>query len=745
MPLDLGQTSSADHARKRTRPVVSCLRCREKKLKCDRVTPCENCIKAGCPTGCAFQDGLGNAPKRVRLESGAMSTDSSDRNLTLRSDTGLGIIEDLQQRVRRMEDLFSIRSEAQLAGTNGMVLDRADAPEVAPPLSARPYLGTLGVKGSRTRYHGHNHRISLLRQCEEARNFLVKNCSNGTPILRLFKEIQFIQRKSGRSVNSSESVSEPDSSELEELKRSLPPRNVCDLLVDLYTANFEQTFRILHVPTFRRQYAEFWNDVNGGDQLPLALVPQLTAVLAISLSLVDEGFKRSNSDICDYLHSPAVHLVRAWLQKLSRKQRTDYSILQTEVLVTLARQLSGEQPEDTWQATSSLVRTAMVMGLHLDLSNYTNLSAFQRELRRRLWITVVEMELQSSIAAGMPSTIPDIDFGPLTPTNINDSDYDESMIELPPGRPLSEMTDALAQIVLAGSLSIRVQAISLVQKGPLREATPSSLGQELKGFLQQIPPVLKIAPSPQPTDTPANWLTRVLLDLYIRRPLLFLHRLEIKQDCPMPACLNACLESSLSILSYLDYFDPTVSDLDSSNLTAYWNMLHRFCANDILQAALSVCDYMKRAPSPWPTHTKASLSRTVENALDGLTRTIDQPGSNMKDVLLLSVVLQQVRARGSDETRTQQVRQGVMKVLSACRQHLLSSWTEYPFDHVAGHVSVPPTGPTVLPTVDGAYTPNSLPFPDLTDYSALATEFSHFMDGPLDFDDGSFGDFFANF
>lgn len=34
-----------DTSRKRPRPVVSCLRCREKKLKCDRLSPCQNCTK----------------------------------------------------------------------------------------------------------------------------------------------------------------------------------------------------------------------------------------------------------------------------------------------------------------------------------------------------------------------------------------------------------------------------------------------------------------------------------------------------------------------------------------------------------------------------------------------------------------------------------------------------------------------------------------------------------------------------
>lgn len=44
-----------ESSRKRPRPVVSCLRCREKKLKCDRLSPCQNCTKLpGGLTECTY-------------------------------------------------------------------------------------------------------------------------------------------------------------------------------------------------------------------------------------------------------------------------------------------------------------------------------------------------------------------------------------------------------------------------------------------------------------------------------------------------------------------------------------------------------------------------------------------------------------------------------------------------------------------------------------------------------------------
>ncbi|KAL5341960.1 hypothetical protein BJX70DRAFT_11508 [Aspergillus crustosus] len=769
-PSDLGQTSSADRTRKRPRPVISCLRCREKKLKCDRVTPCQNCVKAECPSTCAFQNGVGSASKRVRSEVDELGTLASVANPPMsgiRSENE--IIEDLERRLRKVEGLLAIRPEAPAPApattttTGEGSAHRQEVDRVGPSGSARPYLGTLAVKGTRTRYHGQHHRVTLLHQSGEAKAFLKKNCHSDSPVFRLFKEIQFIQRKSNIPGNSPESVSEPESSpELQELKRLLPPRHVCDLLVDLYLANFERTFRILHVPTFRRQYAEFCNDVNLDESQSLALLPQVTAVLVIGLSLVDRDFKNRNAEPCKYLQKPAIHLLRAWLQKATRKQRTDPSTLQTEVLVTLARQLRAEQPEELWQATGAMVRMAMVMGLHLDLSTCTNLSAFQRELRRRLWVTVVEMELQASIAAGMPSSIPDIDFGPVPPTNIDDTDFDESTADLPAGKPWGIMTDASTQMVLANSLPIRLKTASLAQRNSLDpDSTAATLSLQLQACLYQVPMILKLGPSTMPSDEPAALLNRILLDLFVRRSLFQLQRLALQQtDEPTVSQRNASFETAIWILDYQDRLDPKRSHLTSSTLTPCWNLLHVFCRNDFLQTALNVCEFMKVAPLPWPSpHTEEDLPQDMEHALDGLTRNFDQPGSNMKDVLLLSVALQHVRARGSDEAKTQKVQQGVIKAFTACRQQLLSALSEnslaqhptlhqtYPNPEIAHPPDFSGIQPPMLPIENGAYVPGFLPqVPDfLGDSSLLANEFSDFLNGPFDMEDGAFNEFFANF
>src|SRR5687767_10749134 len=63
-----------------------------------------------------------------------------------------------------------------------------------------------------------------------------------------------------------------------DLLRPIPPRDTCDQAVGCYLRTFEQIFRILHIPSFRGEYEEFWNNPNGS---PTAFVLKLALVIAL--------------------------------------------------------------------------------------------------------------------------------------------------------------------------------------------------------------------------------------------------------------------------------------------------------------------------------------------------------------------------------------------------------------------------------------------------------------------------------
>lgn len=124
------------YPRKRPRPVVSCLRCRDKKLKCDRSSPCENCVKGQVADSCTYQRGLNTSSK----EAPSVSTVTTDA------------VENLQARLAKVEELLGIHGGRQPVSGGSAEDAKAHA------------IGTVVVKGSRSIFRGQNDRTTLLNQ-----------------------------------------------------------------------------------------------------------------------------------------------------------------------------------------------------------------------------------------------------------------------------------------------------------------------------------------------------------------------------------------------------------------------------------------------------------------------------------------------------------------------------------------------------------------------------------------------------
>lgn len=179
-----GGNDQVQSSQKRPRPVLSCLECRRKKLKCDRLLPCKQCDKAGVSAQCKYNRHLESqsqvqltdesdlerdqrAWKTARPEQRSSSHRQGDSSMEHASSSSsgvvskkqIGVIEDLQYRVNQLERLSSGRSQSPaLAQQN----DSGYAEQGS--RSSPNYMGVLSVKGSRSRYHGLNHKITLLQQ-----------------------------------------------------------------------------------------------------------------------------------------------------------------------------------------------------------------------------------------------------------------------------------------------------------------------------------------------------------------------------------------------------------------------------------------------------------------------------------------------------------------------------------------------------------------------------------------------------
>ena len=77
-------------------------------------------------------------------------------------------------------------------------------------------------------------------------------------------------------------------------KADLPPKYVADKPVDCYLRTTETIYRILHVPTLRRDYEALWVSDTEPDTVFLV---QLKLVLAIGATTYDEQFSLRASAI----------------------------------------------------------------------------------------------------------------------------------------------------------------------------------------------------------------------------------------------------------------------------------------------------------------------------------------------------------------------------------------------------------------------------------------------------------------
>jgi hypothetical protein len=137
----------AASSRKRPRPVVSCLRCRDKKLRCDRTAPCENCVKASTANACTYN------------QTGTIPANSKEQQLQLTSvanNAPFNSLEDLQHRMAVVEELLGV--------ARGDPIQAAARVAKPTPTTPLPLLGTVVVKGNRSHYHRQNGRDTFLNQ-----------------------------------------------------------------------------------------------------------------------------------------------------------------------------------------------------------------------------------------------------------------------------------------------------------------------------------------------------------------------------------------------------------------------------------------------------------------------------------------------------------------------------------------------------------------------------------------------------
>ncbi|GKT87337.1 Zn(II)2Cys6 transcription factor [Colletotrichum tofieldiae] len=129
------------------------------------------------------------------------------------------------------------------------------------------------------------------------------------------------------------------------------------------------------------------------------------------------------------------------------------------------------------------------MGLHRDPSEFEpRVPVFFGELRRRLWFTILDMDLHLSLACNLSCLVREGDFTCKPPRNLDDSDLYFDMQELPPSKPIDQLTDDQMQVYAAMTLGVRMQVAHLINRvDSIRDyGEIIEVGTKLDRFLEDI-------------------------------------------------------------------------------------------------------------------------------------------------------------------------------------------------------------------------------------------------------------------
>lgn len=88
----------------------------------------------------------------------------------------------------------------------------------------------------------------------------------------------------------------------------------------------------------------------------------------------------------------------------------------------------------SWTLTGLVIRIAQSLGMHREGTQFADLTPFEIEMRRRLWWTLVVVDLRSAEDQGTELVIAERTWDTEFPLNINDNDFGPDMKDFPPER-----------------------------------------------------------------------------------------------------------------------------------------------------------------------------------------------------------------------------------------------------------------------------------------------------------------------
>ncbi|KAL7625626.1 hypothetical protein AAE478_004846 [Parahypoxylon ruwenzoriense] len=357
--------------------VLACVLCQNRKIKCDRKTPCSNCIKANITCTPSTP-----APARKRRRPN----------------------QDLQQRLARCEELLSEYATAKPSAPSSTESPSQD--DTWKPLG-KLIVDDGGVKFIDSFLWASIHNeLSAMREILEDEETIDDPC---TPA-----------ESQSSDLNSALVLSDTSHANLEDLHPQ--PAHVFRLW-QTFLERVNPLTKVIHVPTVQPLLVEAAASRANIPKNAEALL--FSIYLMATVALTEEECLERFSCTKEEAYNRFSKGCRVALMRIGILKNYDLVVLQALVLYLFS--LPGRYDRHAaWILNGVTVRIAQKMGLHRD-GEFLGLSPFETEMRRRLWWRIVLLDALYALMSGLGQSLLPRSWDTKQPLNINDSDLYPTM------------------------------------------------------------------------------------------------------------------------------------------------------------------------------------------------------------------------------------------------------------------------------------------------------------------------------
>lgn len=412
----------------------SCVTCRKRKVKCDKLWPCNNCNRAHIE--CVFP-APGRGPRKPRK-------------------LGEGKDKELLERLRKLESVVK-NMGAELPGEEAKDSNHEKAREVASP-SASPVnsaetvpaardaeeefqsktrwveeqqrgrfenrFGRLVVNEGKSRYINNSFWANLSTEVEDLKGILNQSSDDEEDHLTASPGL------SEQTPNAHHAFIFGFSSQNVDILRFHPPPAQIKRYWDIFKDRVDPLCKVLHVPTLEGTIisaaSHLTNLSRGFECLLFAIYYGATTSLSAQDCLIKLGEEKA------VLLTRYRFAIEQALARVNFLTTEEIGVLQSFVIFLICLRRNSDA-RVIWTLTGLVVRIAQTIGIHRDGSHF-GLSPFEVEMRRRLWWQVCILDTRASEDHGCDPTIVEQSFDTKMPLNINDEDMSPDMEDFPPER-----------------------------------------------------------------------------------------------------------------------------------------------------------------------------------------------------------------------------------------------------------------------------------------------------------------------